>query len=288
MLGRSCRAVHSRSSRRRTRRNTGSASGTQEHQLLQRSLRYRFRVRIEEAIEVFGRAFTFTRSFTHPYVLERVGPLWVMRDGPRKKPEYRNEEWLSYGVPPGEADAIIQANRRERYSLCTFRTMDEPDGPLREGWKSVGYRLHTTEMFFVHPLECVRPVTCAYPIERVSDQSTARRLATAAGTRQILPEHLAESPPRVRQYVALDSHEIVGWVRSILCGDAAWCSNMYVKPTHRRRGVGKALMSRMLADDKAAGLTASVLLASHVGAKLYPEVGYDPIGQLFSYKKVRR
>ena len=243
---------------------------------------------IEEAIEVFGHGFAFTRSFTHPYFLERVGPLWVMRDGPRKKPEYRNEEWLVYGIPTGEADAIIQANCRGRYAVCVFRTMEEPDTLLRQTWKAIAYRLQSTEMFFVHPLAKVPLANYDYAVERVTDQNMADRLAIAAGTRQIRPEHLTESPPRLRQYVALDKDEPVGWVRSIVCGESAWCSNMFVVPTHRRRGIAKALMAKMLADDRAAGIKANVLLASHVGAKLYPEVGYEPIGQLLLFKKQRR
>src|SRR5258706_3746862 len=40
----------------------------------------RDRSAIDHAIEVFTRGFCFTRSFTHPYVAERIDPLWVMRE----------------------------------------------------------------------------------------------------------------------------------------------------------------------------------------------------------------
>ena len=39
---------------------------------------------LQHAIEVFARGFCFTRSFTHPYLAERLGKVWVVRDGPRK------------------------------------------------------------------------------------------------------------------------------------------------------------------------------------------------------------
>jgi len=61
---------------------------------------------IEKAIEVFAGGFSFTRSFTYPYLAERVGPLWVMRDAPRKRPVYRTEEWIAHGVAPQEVDRI--------------------------------------------------------------------------------------------------------------------------------------------------------------------------------------
>lgn len=73
------------------------------------------------------------------------------------------------------------------------------------------------------------------------------------------------------------------WVRSIGVGDATWCSNIYVKPEFRRRGIARALLSQMLHDDRSAGAQQAVLLASHTGAKLYPVVGYEQIGTLLVY-----
>ena len=55
---------------------------------------------MQQAMEVFARGFAFTRSFTHPYLPERVGDLWVVRDGPRKKGDFRREEWIAQGVTP--------------------------------------------------------------------------------------------------------------------------------------------------------------------------------------------
>lgn len=38
---------------------------------------------LEHAVEVLVRGFSFTRSYTHPYLAERIGSCWIMRDGPR-------------------------------------------------------------------------------------------------------------------------------------------------------------------------------------------------------------
>ena len=35
---------------------------------------------LQHVIEMFARGFCFTRSFTHPYLAERVGQIWVVRD----------------------------------------------------------------------------------------------------------------------------------------------------------------------------------------------------------------
>ncbi|MGB9369171.1 MAG: GNAT family N-acetyltransferase [Xanthobacteraceae bacterium] len=76
---------------------------------------------------------------------------------------------------------------------------------------------------------------------------------------------------------------IVGRVRSVDAAGASWCADMYVDPRHRRRGIGLALLSRMLRDDRALGSRCSVLTASHTGALLYPRVGYERIGTLFMF-----
>jgi predicted acetyltransferase len=83
--------------------------------------------------------------------------------------------------------------------------------------------------------------------------------------------------------VALEGEDIVGRVRSVNAVGATWCADMYVSPSHRRRGIGRALLSKMLQDDRARGSNCSVLTASHAGALLYPRVGYERIGTLFMF-----
>ena len=96
---------------------------------------------MSRAIEVFVHGLTFTRSFTHPYLAEQVGPLCVMRDGPRRRGTYRTEEWVAHGVPPAEIDEIARAHTRGRFTICALCHKDESDDPLRAGFKALGYRL---------------------------------------------------------------------------------------------------------------------------------------------------
>jgi predicted acetyltransferase len=58
---------------------------------------------------------------------------------------------------------------------------------------------------------------------------------------------------------------------------------MYVSASHRRRGIGWALLAKMLRDDRTRGSKSSVLTASHTGALLYPRVGYERIGTLYMF-----
>jgi GNAT superfamily N-acetyltransferase len=240
------------------------------------------------AVETFARGFAFTRSFIHPYLAERVGPLWVVRDAPRKREaDYRREEWISYAVDPAEVDRIARAGTRGRFAVCAIRSMDEAADPIQAAYRALGYRLQATEALMVHTLATLPSHDGPLPVERVTTRAGADALAKAAGSRQILPRHLVADAP-LRQYVALDRDQPVGWVRSIVVGEATWVSNMFVEPAHRRRGIGRSMLAHMLRDDKAHGATCSILLASHAGALLYPRVGYVQIGELLLYNpKVR-
>ena len=243
---------------------------------------------ITRAIVAFVRGFTFTRSFTHPYVGEQVGPVWVMRDAPRKgkTPKYRTEEWVAQGIAPKEIDQIAREQTRGRFVICTICANGESDQEMRTEFKELGYRLNGTESLMVHSLNEIPIFEQPALLERVTTQKMAERVNKAARSRQILPEHLPDDGSLhtpIRQYVALIDDEIVGRVASIMAGEDTWVSNLYVTPEFRRRGIARALMSQMLLDDRAAGVQRSVLLASHTGAKLYPIVGYEEIGMLYIY-----
>lgn len=243
---------------------------------------------LEAAIDVFVGGFCFTRSYTYPYVSEKIGPVWVMHDDPVRLPDkQRNTEWVACRITPNEMDRIVGENHFGRYALCYMRAIDQADGPIRKEFREMGYRLGHAEPFFVHALKDLPESVSECTIERVIHQELADLLAKAAGRKQILPLHLADPHAPIRQYVARVGDELIGWVRSITVGDSTWCSNLYVNPAYRRRGIGRALMAKMLEDDKAHGCKANVLLASHTGARLYPTLGYEQIGEMFIYTPPR-
>ncbi len=238
---------------------------------------------IEFAIEVFVRGHSAGRSRTFPYEVTRVGPLWLMRDAPRKNPrDYRKEEWIAHGVDPAQADTIARQHTRGRFFVCAMIAEGEPDQRMRTAYKALGYRLLATEGFFVQPMRQIPGKPSPVAIERVRTPELAARLGKVTRTRPIADDLLGDDAP-FRQYVALDGKDIVGRVRSVDAAGATWCADMYVDPAHRRRGIGQALLSRMLRDDRSRGSKCSVLTASHTGALLYPRVGYARIGTLFMF-----
>lgn len=243
---------------------------------------------IAQAIEGFVRGFSFTRSFTHPYIPARVGPLWMVRDAERNNPrDYRNEEWITHRTPAKEVDRIIRQHTRGRFAICALLADGEADEPLRAEYKALTYRLGCTEPLMVHDLAKIPKFDSPAKIVRVTTQELSDRLTKAARSRQILSDHLCEDSP-LRQYVAMIDERIVGWVRSIAAGKGRWVSNMYVVTKYRRKGIGRAMLMTMLRDDRKFGAIMSVLTASHTGAKLYPLLGYEQIALLYLFRPAKR
>jgi GNAT superfamily N-acetyltransferase len=241
------------------------------------------RRQMEFAIEVFVRGHSAGRSRTFPYEASRVGPLWVMRDEPRKNPrDYRKEEWIADGIGAKEVDAIARRHTRGRFFVCAMVEKGQSQEPTRSAYKALGYRLLSTEGFFVQPLKRIAKIPSPVTIEWVRTPELAARLGKATRTRPIPETQLGHDAP-FRQYVALDGEDIVGRVRSVDAVGATWCADMYVNAAHRRRGIGQALLCRMLRDDRARSSKCSVLTASHTGALLYPRVGYQRIGTLLIF-----
>jgi GNAT superfamily N-acetyltransferase len=241
----------------------------------------------QAAIRVFVEGFAFTRSYTHPFLYDALGPsAYRMQDAPRKRKSdvSRSGELVVADLLPSEVDALSRTEMTGRHKICYLLRAGQPDTELRAEFKAMGYRLQTTEGFFCHDLENVTPAPEPIPIVRVTTPDQAERLANAALRRQILREHLTLDPPPIRQYMAFEDGEYpVGWVGSIITSEGAWCASMYVMEAYRRRGIARALMTRMLTDDKQAGAAANVLLASHTGALLYEALRYTRLGTLYLF-----
>ena len=238
---------------------------------------------IDFALEVFVLGHCAVRSRTFPYEANRVGPVWVMRDAPRRRPrDYRKEEWIAHDVDPKEVDRIARRYTRGRFFVGAMLAQGEPDEPIRTAYKALGYRLLTSEGFFVQRLKRIPASPCAALIARVRTPRLADRLAKVTRTRPIPRDLLTDASP-MRQYVALDGEDIVGRVRSLDAAGGTWCADMYVSASHRRCGIGRALLTKMLRDDRTRGSKSSVLTASHTGALLYPHVGYERIGTLYMF-----
>jgi GNAT superfamily N-acetyltransferase len=239
---------------------------------------------LRTAIDVFMGGVAFARSDTHPCEIHRVGRLWVMRDAPRKRAaDYRREIWVVYGTSPADADQLIRRKTRGRFCICALLAADEPDEALRALYKDAGFRLGSTMAIMMHRRpRRVPDLPTPFPIERVATIEMAKRFGKATRRRLTRAAELIDGTA-IRSYVAIDRAQIIGWATSITVGEYTWIQGMFVAPRYRRRGIGKAILSRLLRDDHAHGAKASFLTASHAGAMLYPHVGFETIGQLLLY-----
>lgn len=239
---------------------------------------------IESAVEIFARGFSFTRSIAHPYELSRIGSIWHMKDAERLTGDYRREKFLIHNFDPKEAVAAINALNPSKPTYTVIHPVEE-FRQVRAAYNAEGLRARGSEGLFVHDLAHVPERTCSYPIRVVSTSEEADAVSEAAGGRQIKYEHLGADKP-VRLYAAFDGDSPVGWVRSVYGTELGnWVSNLWVLKSYRRQGIGAALMTRMLQDDKRLGVRNSVLSASRAGSFLYPSLGYEKMGviQVFLY-----
>lgn len=242
----------------------------------------------QTAVEAFLRGFSATRSFTKPFQAQVVGDqIWVLADCAPGKVAQRTPEFVTYGAEPASVlDAIFRLNV-ERYMLCVLADDARTVPEVVSSYKQAGHRFMGREPLFV--LNLARRVSfSAIPVSRIRSQTEADAIAREARARQILPQHLGEDDSACRLFAAYDGDTPIGWVRSLRTHpDCAWVSNMFVSPEHRRKGIGRSLLSAMLDDDARLGVGWSVLLSSLTGAMLYPHLGYKEQGLLLLFSPTR-
>jgi GNAT superfamily N-acetyltransferase len=240
------------------------------------------------ALEVFLRGFSTTRSFIKPYEATPVGAgVWMLADPPGGKPPVRTPEFICSGTEPDSVVEAIRQRQVARHYLCILIENEDDLNDVKNDYKSRGYRYRGREPLFVLPL-AERKQFSAWPVRRIVTEDDAAAVAKAAGSRQIHPQHLSEEDSVCRLYAAYDGETPIGWVRSIRTHpECAWVSTMYVEPAHRRKGIGRTLLSAMLDDDERFGVRWSVLLASLAGALLYPHLGYVQQGLLLVFTPTR-
>ncbi|MFO0942014.1 MAG: GNAT family N-acetyltransferase [Pirellulales bacterium] len=252
-----------------------------------------------DVIETFVRGHATTKSRTHPYLVEQVDGLWVMRDAPRKSPsaDYRKEEWIVYGVPAEKVERVIRRESKGWYFIGAFVDAEECVETIRDDFKALGYRLLSSEFLFVHSLQRIPQKKSFATVGRMKSKTQLLSYAQAARMRP-MPETVLETSSEWWHYLATvqlpqdndqSAPKIVGWVSSIKTDtNSHWVSNLVVQESFRRKGIGSALLAQMLRDDRKREAKTSVLLASHTGALVYPGLGYQQLGTLLIFAPKRK
>lgn len=235
---------------------------------------------IPEAIDVFVHAFCDGKSMTYPYVPTMIDGLWVMRDTPDRK-NARKTEVITHNIAPDKVVEILNREQIGWHFLCEIHPVDADFEGIRQAYKSLGYKAVSTEWLFVHDLQDIPVYESDPPVRLVPDQSTLDSIHMRGSQRRKLR-------PGGRHYTVWDDQQDYGWVYSIPYEQDAWVADLHVHESERGKGYGRALMSRLLRDDRELGIRHSVLLASSAGARLYPHLGYQQIGLLQMFCPAKR
>jgi hypothetical protein len=241
---------------------------------------------LERAVEVFVKVFSASKSQTHPYNANYAAGIWIMRDAPRKKE--RKIEVVSWKLSAVETIKSITSQGLPWHFVCHLHRNDEDFQGIREQYKRLGYRPLSTEWMFVHDLKAI-PEFSATPEPRIVSNSEVLSVIPQLAQKPIKMPPLIPGevePPRL--YCVWDDGGAKGRVTSFPYQGDTWVSDLHVNREDRGKGYGRALMSKMLQDDKANGVGTSILLASSDGARLYPHLGYRKIATLQVFCPAKR
>jgi GNAT superfamily N-acetyltransferase len=246
-------------------------------------------ISLAEAADVFVRGFAHVRSMTYPYRVSVDSGVWLMRDEPDRE-RSRTAELTAIEPTVGQIGArVAGASPPLRRWMLGYLEPEDPDAPRSKppaptAFREAGYRRRGLEPLFVaDPAATPR---FDGPIVRVRTPELAERARIANdGRRQLMPGDLDTDDATTRLYAAIDGRDVVGWVTSVRVGAlGSSVVNLFVMPPARRRGLGRALMSAVLADDARLGVRTSVLTASNDGRRLYPHLGYRQIATLHALR----
>ncbi len=133
-------------------------------------------------------------------------------------------------------------------------------------------------------------------IERVSNATQIREFADLVAANWTPPDLavvrfydmatplLLQRDCPIRLYVGYLRGKVVATAEITAANGVAGVYNVATRATHRRRGIGTAMMLRALQDARAEGFDTAVLQASRDGHELYVRIGFQAVGEFVEYK----
>lgn len=206
-----------------------------------------------------------------------AGPLELLRFDDPARPGGPFDEFFARACDPAEALAALAAARPVAEHYLT--ALDDRPG-LLEGYRRGGYRLSHSEQLMARALsDPPAPPDAPVLLARDPDQAAWLNAHDPQGLAWIQPDNLAD--PRTAHYALIADGRPAARGRCQQLDRAhGYVSRVYTAEAYRRRGLGRALMRRILADEHARGARWSVLSASAQGVGLYAGLGYHSLGTL--------
>ncbi|MDX1663673.1 MAG: GNAT family N-acetyltransferase [Candidatus Promineifilaceae bacterium] len=197
------------------------------------------------------------------------------------------ETFFVWRVPPEVALAHVRAAAPQRDCQVVVVGDDGDNAPSMAHYRDAGCRRLERRWLMSRPLTDPPPERSRHVVYRATRPGEALLLNLMDGADGVMVDDLRD--PDMRFYYVLHREEIVGQARAgWLDGGVQWVSGVYTAPSHRRRGVARALMTRLLTDGTlaAGGESAarSMLLATEVARSLYEALGYQMLARVEIYR----
>lgn len=245
---------------------------------------------LTEAVDINLRGFAHKRSRTHPFPVERLNEsLWVAMDAPRKPGKtYRNREYFALHANAKRTDQSVRDHAGDSaHLLCICHAALERDPEVESAYKALGWKLSANEGLFVFDLTKSIDASSNHDIRRITSVEQSEQLKSVARTRQLTDAEAIDPDAAHATHAAYERGKPIGWSSTYLVNPTLACTlDVKVLASHRRRGVGRALMGAILRHDAARGVHRNHLIASGVGGKLYTSVGFTRIGTLTMFHRV--
>lgn len=236
----------------------------------------------ETAWQIFLSGFTDTAFARRVATRFRAGPLQAVHFAEGETTGAPFAEFFAHGCDPAEALAAVAASRPPARHYLTV--LEDRPG-LREPLERGGLRLDDTETLMALDLAAAELPAAGEEAARISGAEAAawHNANDPQGLRWVLPDNLAD--PRMVHYGLARGGQLLARGRNLhLDGEHSYVSRVYTAASHRGQGLGRALMARLLADDRARGARWSVLTASGMGERLYARLGYRALGTILIFE----
>lgn len=209
----------------------------------------------------------------------KLGPVEAVRfAGDPRRPRAPFDEFFAGDCAPAAALAAIAGlgPAAEHYITVLSERAD-----LAAGYAAGGYDLTHVELLMARDLRDLPPPAPDIAVRLVSEPDEAAWLNAndPEDIGWIVRENLADQ--RVRHYAVLIDGQVACRGRNFrVSPDHGFASRVFTSAAYRRRGLARALMLRLLEDERERGASWSVLTASQAGGPLYAGLRYRALGTL--------
>lgn len=212
---------------------------------------------------------------------QELGPLLAVHYDYEWQEERRTADYFfAWGVPAREVVSLIRdydpAPEHQILVLADKKGIDAR-------YEAAGCQLVSEEYLMWRPPEPVPVEDGPWQVQVVSRPGDILFLNMMEGAGGIRLSDLRD--PLLRFYYVLDEGQPVGQARTArLAEDLCWIANVQTVPSHRRRGVGRALMAHILGNSVREGLAMTMLLATAAGRRLYQNLAYRDLAPVSIFR----